>query len=374
MTDRIKPLAHVDADKKSDEVLGQEAGAYLTKHQNIQLVCELMTKLRESALPWWTPKHLRNTYCATDRMRWFRERPDLRQKITTKLTGLAPKACRKKAPDFQAALLDSVIDDGDIEVQEFETSFEPSDLVVYGPVGDFWRLFRRRMPWDDDATPHQDVVGWLIGALLSDKSPLDGAPRTPVLTAWEVRTAIEGRVWHSRVPLDVRVSIDDARFQFEQSNPDKPFHANRDLAIAAPALIAASIPLKDLIGVLDVAGKAMGFEETSDVPERVSSVAPPANESDRGSIPPARVDARASDLRGRVEEIRDESTLVGAMEATPTGQEDDGDPPPARSEDEMEQTNPYVEEDASLENLDVDSILPPAAQPSRPKKTRRRKL
>jgi len=367
MTDRIKPLAHVDADRKSDEVLAQEAGSYLTKNQNVQLVCELMTKLRESALPWWTPRHLRNTYSAADRMRWFRERPDLRQKITTKLTGLAPKACRKKAPDFQASLVDSVIDDGDIEVLDFETSFEPSDLVVYGPVGDFWRLFRRRMPWDDDATPHQDVVGWLIGALLSDKSPLDGAPRTPVLSAWEVRTAIEGRVWHSRVPLDVRVAIDDARFQLEHSNPDQTFHANKDLAIAAPALIAASIPLKDLIGVLDVAGKAMGFEEGSDVPERAASVAPPAGESQRGS--PARAEARAGEVKGRVDEIRDESTAVG-------GTNEEGDPPPARSEDEMERTNPYVEEDESLENLDVDSILPPAPEPepSRPsKKVRRRK-
>jgi len=46
------------------------------------------------------------------------------------------------------------------------------------------------MPWDDDRTTHQDVIGWFLGALLADKSMLDGQPRTPVLTALAVRTAI----------------------------------------------------------------------------------------------------------------------------------------------------------------------------------------
>ncbi|NUO54660.1 MAG: hypothetical protein HOV80_37955, partial [Polyangiaceae bacterium] len=106
-----------------------------------------------------------------------------------------------------------------------------------------------------------DLVGWLIGALLADKSFLDGAPRTPVLSALQARTAIDGRVWHSRIPLHVRVAIDDARFAHQRERPNEPYGVERDLQIATPALIAASIPLKDLGGVLDVAGQALGFED-----------------------------------------------------------------------------------------------------------------
>lgn len=257
---RPERLTHGGADT-SDARLAAEAATHLAKFPALQLMAELLTRLREMQLPWWTPEHLRKAYGARERMAWLVDRPDVRQRVTTELTGLAPKAARKKSPDFQSELIDSVIDDGDISPAEFEASFDPLDLAVYGPTADLWRLFRRRMPWEDDATPHQDLVGWLIGALLADKGALDGTPRTPILTPWSVRTAIDGRVWHSRIPLDVRVEIDEARLKREKERPHEPFHAGHDLAHAPPALIAASIPLKDLVPVLDVAARAMGFDD-----------------------------------------------------------------------------------------------------------------
>jgi hypothetical protein len=57
----------------------------------------------------------------------------------------------------------------------------------------------------------------------------------------------------------VRVAIDDARFAHGRERPGEPFGADRDLAIATPALIAASIPLVDLKAVLDVAELRLGF-------------------------------------------------------------------------------------------------------------------
>ncbi len=60
-----------------------------------------------------------------------------------------------------------------------------------------------------------------------------------------------GRVWHSRIPLDVRVEIDNARFAQLKERPQEPFTAAQDLLIATPALIAASIPLKELHTVMD---------------------------------------------------------------------------------------------------------------------------
>lgn len=281
------PLRHADPGR-SDERLASDAAAHLSRHSALQLVAELYARLREMSFPWWTPEQLREAFSATQRLGWLSERPDVRQRITTHLTGLAPRAARNKAPEFQAALIDSVVDEGDITVEQFENAFEPVDLAVYAPAAEVFRLFKRRMPWDDDSTPHQDLVGWLIGALLADKNLLDGAARTPILTAIQVRTAIDGRVWHSRIPLHVRVAIDDARFAAQRDRPAEPYGVERDLAIATPALIAASIPLRDLLGVIDVATQALGFDDGSP-PSRAygretttRSTAPRAADSDEG--------------------------------------------------------------------------------------------
>ncbi|MFO0616856.1 MAG: hypothetical protein U0414_29950 [Polyangiaceae bacterium] len=292
-------LNHGDT-PKSDQKLEEEAAAHLAANAPLQLMTELLMRLREMAFPWWTPEHLRVAYPAKERLKWLAARPDLRQRITTDLTGLAPKAARNKTPDFQAELIDSVIDDGDIDADTFERSFEPADLVVYGDAADQWRLFRRRMPWDDDRTTHQDLVGWLLGALLADKSMLDGKPRTPILTALAMRTGIDGRVWHSKIPLDVRVEIDNARFAALRDRPGEPFTAAQDLSIATPALLAASIPLKEFTNVLDLAGVALGFESEKGAPspsppptERRPSVAPPPVSAApaRVSTPPPALDA-----------------------------------------------------------------------------------
>ena len=332
-----EPLTHRGADQ-SDDRLAAEASAHLAKLPALQLMAELLTRLREMQLPWWTPDHLRKAYGATDRMAWLADRPDVRQRITSELTGLAPKAARKKAPEFQAALIDSVIDDGDISSAQFEAAFDPVDLAVYGPVSDLWRLFRRRMPWEDDATAHQDLIGWLIGALLADKSALDGAPRTPILTPWNVRTAIDGRVWHARIPLDVRVAIDEARLRRERERPGDPFHAAHDLAHAPPALIAASIPLKDLVPVLDVAGRAMGFEaEPAEAPTRRDSLPPP------GLVASGRPPAPAAAV---ADEETAEPPPAGPVADAPIAPASSGpgdEPPPGRSPTRGEPSSPEVE-------------------------------
>ncbi|MBL8740860.1 MAG: hypothetical protein JNK04_07195 [Myxococcales bacterium] len=288
------PLSHADP-SRPDERLTADAAAHMARYPALQVVAELLTRLREMSFPWWTAEQLRNAYPATDRMHWFGERADLRQRITSQLTGLAPRAARNKTPDFQAELIDSVIDEGDISADGFENAFEPADLAVYGPAADFFRLFKKRMPWDDDATPHQDLIGWFIGALLADKSALDGSPRQPILSAVQVRMAIDGRVWHSRIPLHVRVAIDDARFAAQRDRPNEPYGVERDLTIATPALIAASIPLKDLLPVIDVAAHALGFDDA----------------------PPAAARAAARETGTRAPAARAEGTDDGPREAPP---------------------------------------------------------
>ena len=255
-----RPLQHREPDKKDDETLQKEARAHLAGEPALQLVAELIARLREVDVPWWSPLRLRDRWGAVERMRWFRERGDLRQRITSALSGLAQKAARRKTPDFQGALIDSVLDEGDITPRAFEEAFRPHDLAVYGPAGAYWHFFRESMPWDHDTPVHQELMAWLLKSLLADRSPFDGIGRTPILTPWDVRTAIDGRVWHTRMPVEIRVAVDDARLQQERDRPGVPFHADGDLAIAMPEIIAASIPLRDLIPILVVAQKSMRFE------------------------------------------------------------------------------------------------------------------
>jgi hypothetical protein len=259
MPESPKPLAHQDAERKDDDALAREARTFLLAHPAVQLLAELLTKLREADLPWWSPQALRETWPAADRMRWLASRADVRQRVTTALTGFAPKAARKKPPEFQAALIDSALDEGDVTVRAFDEAFSPVELAVYGPAPALWRAFRERFPWDDRRPAHRELVAWLLAGLLADKSSIDDLKRAPILTPWDVRTAVDSRAWHTHMPLEVRAAIDDARLQREKSNPRDPFHAAADLAIALPDVIAANMPLRDLAGVFDAAERAMGL-------------------------------------------------------------------------------------------------------------------
>jgi hypothetical protein len=346
----------------TDERLVQLAAAHLTQSAPLQLVAELLTRLREMNFPWWTPEQLRRAYPARERLHWLTYRPDIRQRITTQLTGLAPRAARNKTPEFQAELIDSVIDEGDIGLDVFEAAFEPMDLAVYGPAEDFFQLFRRRMPWEDDSTPHQDLIGWLIGAFLSDKCALDGSPRTPVLSALDVRSSIDGAVWHTRVPLHVRVMIDEARFAAQRERPYEPFTVDRDLSIATPALIAASIPLKDLSSVIDLAVLSMGFDDRGGREHGARAAATAAESSDEGpgESPPA-PPAEPPSLPPALEPATlglPPSPVPPAFVDEPTGADDGLGPPTgvlpprealslsdgweAAPRDELEHTNPWA--------------------------------
>ncbi|WP_437625425.1 hypothetical protein [Sorangium sp. So ce1151] len=298
-----RSLQHRDPDTKDDETLRREARVHLASEPALQLVAELIARLRELDLPWWTPVKLRERFGAVERMGWFRERSDVRQQITTSLTGLSPRAARRKTPDFQGALIDSVIDEGDITPRSFEAAFDPRDIAVYGPAGGYWQFFRESMPWDQDTPQHQEIVAWLLKALLADRSPFEGIGRTPILTPWDVRTAIDGRLWQTRIPLEVRVAIDNARLKQERERPGVPFHADGELAIAGPDVIAANIPPREILPVVQLAQKAMRFD--------VSRAAAPKAETPRAA--PAEVSTGRS----------------GAIAAAPPGAATAASPPGA---------------------------------------------
>lgn len=270
----IRSLQHQDADQKDDATLRREAEAYFWKVPGLQVLAEILTKLRARAPSWWSPEDLRVFWNATERMRWYRERPDLREQIVTSLTGLSASAARKKTPEFQGGLLDSFLEDGDITIRQFEDSFDPIDLVVYGPSSVIWRKLRERMPWEQESASTQETMAFLIRVFLADKSAVRGVQRKPILSPWELRRAIPGAVWHTRIPLEVRVAIDEARLTRERAG--EPFTATHELAIATPEVIAASIPIRELSTLLDLAQTAMGCEAIPENPRRTPTT-PPAS-------------------------------------------------------------------------------------------------
>lgn len=289
MSDAPTSIRHPEP--KEDAALAQEARTHVAENPTLQFMAELIAKLRAARFSWWTPESLRDAWGANARMQWFAQRPDIRQRITSGLTGLAPKAARNKQPDFQAALVDSVVDDGDVTADQFENAWDPLELAAYAPVSEIWHRFRERMPWDQDTAAHQELVGWLIDTLLASSSSLEGMTRKPILSSHTVRTTIPGKIWHSKIPLEIRVAIDDLRFQRERAKPGEPFHAIHDLSVATPTIIATNIPLRELVRVVDVAEKAMavpakGAQQASSAPKEEAKVEPPKSVAQPAVPPP----------------------------------------------------------------------------------------
>jgi hypothetical protein len=250
----MPPLSHPSAGGQSDEALAEEAKKHLAAAPALQLVAELLHRLRAMNVGWWSPASLRAKWSATERMEWLAQRPDLRQRVTSRLTGLAPKAARKKTPEFQANLVDSVVDEGDVDARELENAFDPSDLVVYGPAEAFWRAFRDAWPMQTADQENEELAAWLIDALLASVSGLPGAfSRAPVLTPLDVRLAIDGTLWQTKLPIEIRVAIDRARLAHERDKREPRFGAADELAYATPAVVAATFSLRELAPVFAAA-------------------------------------------------------------------------------------------------------------------------
>lgn len=276
MADSPTSLRHGEPEKQDDAALTQEAQSHIGKSPSLQFIAELLQRLRDGSFSWWTPEQVRNLWPAQARMTWLAQRPDIRQRITTGLTGLAPKAARNKTPDFQASLLDSVIEDGDVTVKQFDDAFDVQELAAYAPTQEIWAKFRERMPWDQDVPAHQELVAWLFEVFLASASTVGAHARRPILTSLQLRTAIPGRLWHTRIPLEVRVAIDELRHQREKSKPGEVFHAIHDLSVATPAIISANVPLRELTRVVDVAERMMGYPATPPLKGLTSTSMSPA--------------------------------------------------------------------------------------------------
>ncbi len=250
-------LVHRDLGEGDDEARQKEARLFFGKSPHLQFLAELYDKLRTTGPTWWTPEQSREAWPAAIRMGWFSQRPDIRQRITTKLTGLAAGAARRFWPDEQATLIDAVLDSGDIPVATFEAVFDAQDIVVYGAPVHIWQRFRERMPLEDESEENRKFIAWVLRALLADRSSASAPRGKPILDAWEVRGAIDAEAYQQFMPLEVRVAVDQARLKHERSRPREPFHARHELAIATPERIAAHLPLAEIAPVFLLADRAI---------------------------------------------------------------------------------------------------------------------
>lgn len=262
MTTNREPLRRIchTAAQNDDDALRREARSHLARSGELQLVAELYEKLRTSAFGWWSFGFLRETWPASARFAWLIDRPDLRQQVASALTGLPRNTARQQTAEFQASLVESVIATGDVSDEAYELSFSAGDVAVYGPAADIWAEFRNRFPWEEDTHAHRRFVAWVLRALLADRSNLDGEiGRRPILSACDLRAAIDAKVWHGRLPVEVRAAIDAARLKLERTRPREPFHARNELAIATPEILATHLPLVELSPILAAADAVLGF-------------------------------------------------------------------------------------------------------------------
>lgn len=254
-------LAHKDTDRKSDEQLAQEAKDHLAASVPLQVTAEFIRAVRKLNLEELDAPVRRTLLTATDRMQALTQRPDIRQRVTTTLAGVPAKAARKMDANFQASLLDQVVDSEDRTPTELDEAFDPDELVVYCDAAKILNGFLGEFNWEADADPRRDAVASLIESFLKERGQHGGKPLKPILTPWDVMSAISPEIWHSKVPLDIRVKIHQAWLEQERTKPRDPFTAKQALEIADARILVAHILLADLHGVIQLGLKKMGFEK-----------------------------------------------------------------------------------------------------------------
>src|SRR5262249_5909920 len=77
---------HMPQPSHSDDTRIGRPRERLAKNRECQLLAALIPQLRTREHRWWTPEHLRRTWPTPIRFDWLDERPDVRGRLTHKLT------------------------------------------------------------------------------------------------------------------------------------------------------------------------------------------------------------------------------------------------------------------------------------------------
>jgi len=270
----VNPLIHKNSES-SDQELSKEASAYYSQHTPLQAQAELWIKILEliktpdangkiDTLPWWNLQYTRNTFTVKQRMQALNQRPDIRQQVTTQLTGMKQKAARAMPADLQATLIDSAIDQGDISLLELEEAFDAQTWAVYIFQNTFWNALANDgliKIVEANTEREKQFIAYALDVFLKTRGSFGGQQLKPVLTHLDVRLAIDPEIWIKRIPMTKRIEVDRARLDQERKNPRIPFTAQRELQIVGLDTIVQSIDLSDLVPVIRAAGESMGFAD-----------------------------------------------------------------------------------------------------------------
>ena len=273
------PLVHA-SEAADGDARRRAATDHLARWPTLQVMAELLIDLRAAGVSWWAPARLCERWPVSERLQWLEQRADLREQIVRSMTGLALRDAGRRAVSFQAELIDAVADPA-IDAQRLEDAFDPRDLVVYGPVHDFWDEVVASIPWETELQPA--LVERLLAILLADRSLVLGTTRPPILTPWRLRTAIDMRAWQAHLPARIRAAVNEARLHKELVDPGVPFSAQDELEVVTVGVIAASLPLRALRPAFSAAARIMGLERSPRAhsqPAPIASFAVVANDAD----------------------------------------------------------------------------------------------
>src|SRR5690349_16621033 len=245
----IEPLRHDPT--TSDDRKAQDASKHLSERPNLRFLALHLMTLRVLGLPWWSPSALLQKFPVSVRMTWFADRPDVRQQITTKISGLVPKIARTLGPDQQTDLIMAALQEQVTSEDDIEAAFGVEDLIVYGDAAAFWVLFCEQMQWGATDDKHKQLVAGLIRDLMS----------LGILTALQVIKTIDRRVWLAKLPTEIQAAIAEERIKREEFDPTLPFLAADELDIATHDVLTGHIPLEEFLPLFGEAKKALGFEE-----------------------------------------------------------------------------------------------------------------
>jgi hypothetical protein len=258
----------------------QEAKDHLARWPALQVMAEVLIELRVAGVLWWEPLHAGERWGIRQRLGWFEQRSDLREAIARSLTGLKLRNGLRRSVAFQAELIEAVADPIE-DAQRIEDAFDPRDLVVYGPVSELWEEAVGRIPWETELPP--GLIERLLSVLLSERSFLLGTTRPPILSPWELRSAIGARPWQAHLPARVRALVDDARLEKELVEPGHPFTARDEIEIVTVGVLATCFPLRALKPVFSAAARVMGLERAAPAhsqPAPVAQFSEVANDAD----------------------------------------------------------------------------------------------
>lgn len=411
-------------DAKTDVALAAEAAQFLTVRPAIQLVAEFLTIIRGDGdaeyqatiqkaksnkqpmppyLAWWS---LHDRYDSYTVMGWFKQRPDIRQAILTRMCDFPAKAGRLMDPSTQASLIEMVVQSGDRTAADFDAAVRPEDIVVYGQADDVFRQFADSFPKERlvDSAQHErtlHILSEVLTLFVEGKKSTSGALLTPILSHLDFRLALGVEEWRRFIPMNLQVRVDNKRIIAERNRSNGLLTTRDEIREVGINNIVKSFAFDAIRKVFEVASNRVRFDipATERTPSSITAPSVKRELSNRLPLPkndspiadplpqvpqPAEARETVSDLPLLVDPLPSAGETIKSIPPPPTTEVDEGwdqsgagtdavtlgpPPPPAEQHTGVElaaRDAAYIPDEmfASAQNNAVSASTPPVAKRS----------